>query len=294
MSERFVPEEAKDWKPEEFVPQEPVSEPKAANQIPRKIRNVVVGASLGLSALGGELKAQPNVAERATPELAQQPGQQAKEKQHPKKKIKHKPNVAAPKKKINPEYYKGIPKELNAFKDHGIKKEAEYAKEHKLSKIENLAELREFAKKGIIKELPGSGVGYFTRKNFGAKAHPNREHQKYLHYTRPVVIDCIQWLGRNYANRFPKRRVPAQDIMISSLTRDAAVQKRIGGNAASPDKSSHVKADGFDISQANLNKEEKAWLRQTLSALEIAGRIYATEERNGSFHVMVKLEAKFK
>jgi Family of unknown function (DUF5715) len=107
-------------------------------------------------------------------------------------------------------------------------------------------------------------------------------------YCRPWTARFLADLAREHEAVFHK------PIQVSSAVRTVEYQRRlmhINGNAAPAEGdvvSPHLTGATVDIAKSGLSRQEMAWMRQRLLALESAGKIDVEEEfRQACFHITV-------
>ena len=107
-------------------------------------------------------------------------------------------------------------------------------------------------------------------------------------YCRPWTARFLADLARAHAAAFHR------PFEVTSAVRTVAYQKklmRVNGNATSAVGeivSPHVTGAAVDIAKGDMNRQELAWLRRRLLALQDAGKIDVEEEfEQACFHVTV-------
>jgi hypothetical protein len=107
-------------------------------------------------------------------------------------------------------------------------------------------------------------------------------------YCRPWTARFLADLARSHAAEFHR------PLEVSSAVRTVAYQKRlmgINGNAAAAEGdivSPHLTGATIDIAKGPLSRDEVAWMRTRLLALEEAGKIDVEEEfQQSCFHITV-------
>jgi hypothetical protein len=107
-------------------------------------------------------------------------------------------------------------------------------------------------------------------------------------YCRPWTARFLSDLARAHEALFHK------PLMVSSAVRTVEYQRRltaINGNAAPAEGdvvSPHLTGATVDIAKSGLSRQEMAWMRQRLLALQSAGKIDVEEEfRQACFHITV-------
>jgi hypothetical protein len=107
-------------------------------------------------------------------------------------------------------------------------------------------------------------------------------------YCRPWTAQFLADLARLHAERFHS------SLEVSSAVRTVEYQKqleRINGNAAAAEgdiASPHLTGATIDIAKANMTRDEIAWMRTSLLALEQAGKLDVEEEfKQSCFHITV-------
>jgi hypothetical protein len=107
-------------------------------------------------------------------------------------------------------------------------------------------------------------------------------------YCRPWTARFLADLAREHEAVFHK------PLLVSSAVRTVEYQRRlmhINGNAAPAEGdvvSPHLTGATVDIAKSGLSRQEMAWMRQRLLALESAGKIDVEEEfRQACFHITV-------
>jgi hypothetical protein len=107
-------------------------------------------------------------------------------------------------------------------------------------------------------------------------------------YCRPWTARFLADLAREHDAVFHR------PIEVSSAVRTVEYQKHlmnVNGNAAPADGdvvSPHLTGATIDIAKGGLNREEMAWMRQRLLALQTAGKIDVEEEfQQACFHITV-------
>ena len=107
-------------------------------------------------------------------------------------------------------------------------------------------------------------------------------------YCRPWTARFLSDLARSHAAEFHR------PLEVSSAVRTVAYQKRlmgINGNAAAAEGdivSPHLTGATVDIAKGPLSRDEVAWMRMKLLALEEAGKIDVEEEfQQSCFHITV-------
>ena len=107
-------------------------------------------------------------------------------------------------------------------------------------------------------------------------------------YCRPWTARFLSDLARAHESLFHK------PLIVSSAVRTVEYQRRlmeINGNAAPAEGdivSPHLTGATVDIAKSGLNRQEMAWMRQRLLALQSAGKIDVEEEfRQACFHITV-------
>jgi len=107
-------------------------------------------------------------------------------------------------------------------------------------------------------------------------------------YCRPWTARFLADLARSHAEEFHR------PLEVSSAVRTVAYQKRlmgVNGNAAAAEGdivSPHLTGATIDIAKGPLSRDEVAWMRTRLLALEEAGKIDVEEEfQQSCFHITV-------
>ena len=107
-------------------------------------------------------------------------------------------------------------------------------------------------------------------------------------YCRPWTAQFLADLARLHAERFHS------SLEVSSAVRTVEYQKqleRVNGNAAAAEgdiASPHLTGATIDIAKGNMTREEIAWMRSSLLALELAGKLDVEEEfKQACFHITV-------
>jgi hypothetical protein len=107
-------------------------------------------------------------------------------------------------------------------------------------------------------------------------------------YCRPWTAAFLSDLARSHEAEFHR------PLEVSSAVRTVAYQKRLmgtNGNAAAAEGeivSPHLTGATIDIAKYGLSREEMAWMRTRLLALEQAGKIDVEEEfQQSCFHITV-------
>jgi hypothetical protein len=107
-------------------------------------------------------------------------------------------------------------------------------------------------------------------------------------YCRPWTAQFLADLARLHAERFHS------SLEVSSAVRTVEYQKqleRINGNAAAAEgdiASPHLTGATIDIAKANMTRDEIAWMRASLLALQEAGKLDVEEEfKQSCFHITV-------
>jgi Family of unknown function (DUF5715) len=107
-------------------------------------------------------------------------------------------------------------------------------------------------------------------------------------YCRPWTARFLADLAREHSAVFHR------PFEVSSAVRTVAYQKHlmyINGNAAPADGdvvSPHLTGATIDIAKGGMNRQEMAWMRQRLLALQTAGKIDVEEEfQQACFHITV-------
>ncbi len=146
-----------------------------------------------------------------------------------------------------------------------------------LERIEDESDLVDRIAHKLLVPLPGSRA---LAVNAGLPA----THR----YCRPWTALFLTDLSRAHDAAFHR------PLEVSSAVRTMEYQKRlmeINGNAAPAEGdivSPHLTGATIDIAKDGLNREEIAWMRQHLLALETAGKIDVEEEfRQACFHITV-------
>jgi len=107
-------------------------------------------------------------------------------------------------------------------------------------------------------------------------------------YCRPWTAQFLADLSRLHAERFHS------SLEVSSAVRTVEYQKRlerVNGNAAAAEgdiASPHLTGATIDIAKGNMTRDEIAWMRTSLLALEMAGKLDVEEEfKQACFHITV-------
>jgi hypothetical protein len=107
-------------------------------------------------------------------------------------------------------------------------------------------------------------------------------------YCRPWTARFLSDLARAHEALFHK------PLIVSSAVRTVEYQRRlmaVNGNAAPAEGdivSPHLTGATVDIAKSGLSRQEMAWMRQRLLALQSAGKIDVEEEfRQACFHITV-------
>jgi hypothetical protein len=107
-------------------------------------------------------------------------------------------------------------------------------------------------------------------------------------YCRPWTAQFLADLARLHAERFHS------SLEVSSAVRTVEYQKqleRINGNAAAAEgdvASPHLTGATIDIAKGNMTRDEIAWMRSSLLALQQAGKLDVEEEfKQACFHITV-------
>lgn len=107
-------------------------------------------------------------------------------------------------------------------------------------------------------------------------------------YCRPWTAQFLSDLATAHEAVFHR------PLLVSSAVRTVEYQKRlmeINGNAAPAEGdvvSPHLTGATVDIAKSGMNRQEKAWMRRRLGALEAAGKIDVEEEfHQACFHITV-------
>ena len=107
-------------------------------------------------------------------------------------------------------------------------------------------------------------------------------------YCRPWTAQFLADLARLHAERFHS------SLEVSSAVRTVEYQKqleRVNGNAAAAEgdiASPHLTGATIDIAKGNMTRDEIAWMRTSLLALEMAGKLDVEEEfKQACFHITV-------
>jgi hypothetical protein len=107
-------------------------------------------------------------------------------------------------------------------------------------------------------------------------------------YCRPWTARFLADLARSHQAAFHK------PLEVSSAVRTVEYQRRLmrtNGNAAPAEGdivSPHLTGATVDIAKSGLSRQEMAWMRQRLLALQTAGKIDVEEEfRQACFHITV-------
>jgi hypothetical protein len=107
-------------------------------------------------------------------------------------------------------------------------------------------------------------------------------------YCRPWTAQFLADLARLHAARFHS------SLEVSSAVRTVDYQKqleRINGNAAAAEgdiASPHLTGATIDIAKGNMTRDEIAWMRSSLLALQEAGKLDVEEEfKQACFHITV-------
>ena len=107
-------------------------------------------------------------------------------------------------------------------------------------------------------------------------------------YCRPWTASFLSDLARAHAAQF---HAP---LLVTSAVRTVEYQKqleRVNGNAAAAEgdiASPHLTGATIDIAKDGLSRDEIAWMRRRLLALQVAGKIDVEEEfQQACFHITV-------
>lgn len=146
-----------------------------------------------------------------------------------------------------------------------------------LERIEDESDLVDRIARKVLVPLPASSA-------LTVNAELSATHR----YCRPWTALFLADLSRAHAAAFHR------PLEVSSAVRTMEYQKRlmqINGNAAPAEGdivSPHLTGATIDIAKDGLSRNEMAWMRQRLLALEAAGKIDVEEEfRQACFHITV-------
>jgi uncharacterized protein YcbK (DUF882 family) len=146
-----------------------------------------------------------------------------------------------------------------------------------LERIEDDDDLNDRIARGMLVPLPVSST-----LAVNGKLPENRR------YCRPWTATFLDDLAHAHASAFQR------PLVVSSAVRTVAYQKRlmeVNGNAAQAEgdiASPHLTGAAIDIAKQGMNREEIAWMRARLLALQEAGKIDVEEEFHQScFHITV-------
>jgi len=146
-----------------------------------------------------------------------------------------------------------------------------------LERIEDESDLAARIADGLLVPLPAS-----------AALTVNSDLLANHRYCRPWTAKFLADLAREHEAVFHK------PIEVSSAVRTVEYQRRLmrtNGNAAPAEGdivSPHLTGASVDIAKSGLSRQEMAWMRQRLLALETAGKIDVEEEfRQACFHITV-------
>jgi hypothetical protein len=146
-----------------------------------------------------------------------------------------------------------------------------------LERIENEGDLAGRIANGLLVPVPVS-----VALSINSDLPPNHR------YCRPWTARFLADLAREHEAEFHK------PLEVSSAVRTVEYQRqlmRINGNAAPAEGdvvSPHLTGATVDIAKSGLSRQEMAWMRQRLLALQTAGKIDVEEEfRQACFHITV-------
>lgn len=146
-----------------------------------------------------------------------------------------------------------------------------------LERIENEADLRERIEHGLLVPLPVSSA-----------LTVNADLPELHRYCRPWTAQFLTDLARAHEAAFQR------PLEVSSAVRPADYQRRLmqtNGNAAPAEGdivSPHETGATIDIAKGGLSRDEIAWMRRRLAALQAEGKIDVEEEfQQACFHITV-------